>query len=158
MLKTVGMTPTARDHLERALELASASGLLPWLAERVRERLQAAPAPPILRIGPDARWFQRCDGPRVDLARRRAPRLVLHALARGGRPLDVDSLLAAGWPGERVLPLAAQTRVHTAIYTLRRLGLDGVLVRRDDGYLLDAAVTLDHGTDAGARCRTPEAA
>ena len=74
---------------------------------------------------------------------RRGPiRLILDALFRHridhpGTALHQQSLLRAGWPGERVQPDAGSKRVRVAVSTLRRLGLDAVLGRDDDGYLLD---------------------
>jgi hypothetical protein len=41
-----------------------------------------------------------------------------------------------------VLFEAAQTRVRVAIATLRKLGLRGVLLTRDDGYLLDPQIAV----------------
>jgi hypothetical protein len=38
---------------------------------------------------------------------------------------------------------AAQTRVRVAVATLRKLGLRGLLVTRDDGYVLDPAVEVE---------------
>jgi tetratricopeptide (TPR) repeat protein len=105
-----------------------------------------------LRIGPGAAWFARGDGGgRVDLRRRGALRRILAALvqqhdARVDVALDHDALMGHGWPGERLLPEAAGTRLRVAIATLRRLGLREIIVTRDDGYLLDPAVRVkaDH--------------
>jgi hypothetical protein len=55
---------------------------------------------------------------------------------RRPRPLTLDALFEAGWPGEHIVQTAAHRRVYTAIGTLRDLGLRDVLIRRDDGYLL----------------------
>lgn len=78
----------------------------------------------------------------VDLSRRHALRLLLRALVEKQRAepnsaLSADDLLAIGWPGEKVLATAGNTRVRVAIATLRRLGLAQILITRDDGYLLD---------------------
>jgi predicted ATPase len=92
-----------------------------------------------LVIGDEARWFQIGSGEKVDLSKRRAPRLILLALLaeRGkNRGLQLEDIIAAGWPGERIQPEAAAARAYTAIKTLRELGLGDLLVRRDDGYLL----------------------
>jgi len=92
-----------------------------------------------LVIGDEARWFQVGSGEKVDLSKRRAPRLILLALLaeRGkNKGLGLDDVIAAGWPGERIQPEAAAARAYTAIKTLRELGLGDLLVRRDDGYLL----------------------
>jgi hypothetical protein len=100
-----------------------------------------------LRIAADGRRVTFPDGAAVDLGRRAAPRRLLLALARArleepGRVLGFDELIAAGWPGERMRPEAARKRLRTAIWTLRRLGLEPMLLTRDDGYLLDPFVPL----------------
>ncbi len=87
------------------------------------------------------------DGTELRLERRKNLRMLLEKLAeerqrRPGVAVPVDALLAAAWPGERVKPDAAAKRLHTAISTLRTLGLGRLLATRDDGYLLDPAVPL----------------
>jgi hypothetical protein len=99
-----------------------------------------------LVVGPEARWFT-AGGARVDLIRRGPVRLLLlalvrHRLQQPGKALRQEALLSAGWPGERVLPDSGSKRVRVAIATLRRLGLEGALVTRDDGYLLDPAIDV----------------
>ncbi len=54
----------------------------------------------------------------------------------------MDDLLAAGWPGEKVLPFAGRNRVHVALTTLRGMGLRDVLLSDGDGYHLDPSVPL----------------
>ena len=98
---------------------------------------------PALTVGDEARWFRVGDAEKVDLSKRRAPRLILLRLVEmraksPGRGVTLDEVIAAGWPGERIQPEAAAARAYTAIKTLRELGLGELLVRRDDGYLLDA--------------------
>jgi hypothetical protein len=56
--------------------------------------------------------------------------------------MDLDALLQAGWPGERVVPSAGANRVYVALTTLRKLGLRHFLLSRDDGYLLDPALPV----------------
>jgi hypothetical protein len=95
----------------------------------------------------DGRAFRPPAGKKVDLERRRAVRLILQRLTQHrvqvpGEALALDTLLGAGWPGERVLPQAGASRVYVALGTLRRLGLRGVLVSRDGGYLLDPKVPI----------------
>ena len=87
------------------------------------------------------------DGAAFDLARRPTlgrvfEGLLAQRLEAPGEPLDLDALLAAGWPGEKVLPDAAANRVYVAIATLRKLGLRSVLLSRELGYLLDPDVDL----------------
>ncbi len=89
--------------------------------------------------------FVAPDGTRIDLTRRPTLARVLDALvakrlAAPGVPATLDELVGAGWPGERVLPLAAQNRLRVAVTTLRNMGLRQVLAFRDGGHLLDPAV------------------
>ncbi len=93
------------------------------------------------RIADDGTWFETPSG-RVDVARRGAVRRILSALAERrttmpGRALCVDELFEIGWPQENIPYESQVRRVYTAIWTLRTLGLDGLLLTRDEGYLLD---------------------
>jgi hypothetical protein len=113
---------------------------------RIAQRLLGqTPRDRPLLVAEDGRWFQRIE--RVDLVRRASLRrilaaLVTHRRASPGGALSIESLVEAGWPGERLRADAAQNRLYTAVRTLRRLGLDGVLRTAGDGYLLDADVEL----------------
>jgi hypothetical protein len=103
-------------------------------------------------VGPQAKWVQPPDGEPQDLRRRKSIRLILEALvehhhAHPGAGLTLDALLAAGWPGERVVPAAGANRVYVALTTLRKLGLRGLVLSQDDGYLIDPAVPIDRTTD-----------
>jgi predicted ATPase len=90
----------------------------------------------------DGRWVTLPDGRRLDLRRHGPARRILfrliaeHATARG-RPVSHDELVAAGWPGTRLLPDAAVNRLYVTVATLRKMGLRGLLLSNDDGYLLD---------------------
>jgi predicted ATPase len=93
------------------------------------------------------RWFRGPRGAVVSVARWRPLQRLLERLAERreiapGEHLSVEALVAAGWPGERMLPTAGATRVYTAIASLRRLGLRDVLVRDDDGYMLRTDVPI----------------
>ena len=84
---------------------------------------------------------------RVSLEKRKPVRLLLLRLIeehakKPGHPLTVDDLLAAGWPGERVIRDAGASRVYVALGTLRKLGLRDVILSRDGGYLLDPQVKI----------------
>ncbi|HEY2365569.1 MAG TPA: hypothetical protein VGH87_04245, partial [Polyangiaceae bacterium] len=117
-----------------------------------RRMLQASPtatprAVAKLRVDRRGRWFE-VSGERVDLGRRGALRRILAALVEArletpDRGIKQQDLVAAGWPGERVLALSAATRVRVAIATLRQLGLRSLLLTRDDGYVLDASAPLE---------------
>lgn len=109
----------------------------------------ACDGPQGLVVGPEARWIipprasaaevERC----VSLVRYGARRRILHRLVIArleapGVAMNAESLIEVGWPGERMHHSAALMRVYSAIRRLRRvLGLEAILVTRDDGYLFD---------------------
>jgi hypothetical protein len=101
-------------------------------------------------FGRDSRSMTPPHGERVDLVRygpvrRLLERLVVARLEAPGTALSAEALIEAGWPGERMRHSAGLLRVYSAVRRLRRLGLEPILVTRDDGYLLDpnAAVRRD---------------
>ena len=92
-------------------------------------------------------WIDCGGGRRVRCDHRAATRRILAALARAciespGRPVDVAVLVAAGWPGERILPAAAKNRLRVAVAWLRKNALGGALVFAVDGYALDPHVVV----------------
>jgi predicted ATPase len=108
-------------------------------------REPATPPADALVVGPAGLWFRAPHGERVPLDRRRQlakmlDRLADERVARPGSALGWDALLAAGWPGERVLPDAAAHRVRVAVSTLRKLGLRDALRTTEAGYLLDPEI------------------
>ena len=105
---------------------------------------------PRLVIARGAEWFQVGSGPRVVIETRIPLRRLLLALGQmrletPGAVLPVTAAFEAGWPGERATPTAAAMRVYTAVHSLRRLGLRGLLVRRRRGYVLDVDVRIADG-------------
>jgi hypothetical protein len=105
-------------------------------------------------VSATGRWFQLPGSAPVSVARwrplqRLLARLAEHRDTAPGEPLTVDALVAAGWPGERMLPRAGATRVYTAIASLRRLGLRDLLLREGGGYLLAPGVPVER-VDKGA--------
>ena len=130
------------------------------LAMRCLTRARAsvpAPAPPpddALLIGPEATWFRAPGAERVSLERRRPLARILCRLGeeRGQRPgasLQWDALLAAAWPGERVIPSAGAHRVRVALSTLRKLGLRDLIRTSEEGYRLAPevqAIFVDAGS------------
>jgi predicted ATPase len=117
-----------------------------------RARPPSAPAEPEGRVEIEAtgRWFRAPGATRVSLSRRPSLRAVLDALLRRrneapGQGTPWEALLAAGWPGERVQRRAAKNRVQVAVRTLRREGLEPVLLTVDEGYQLDPARTRPVG-------------
>ena len=84
-----------------------------------------------LVVDAGCRWVVLPSGDELDLRRSGPPRRVLRALVearmlRPEQPLDVDALIAAGWPGERIIWAAARTRLYTVVRRLRAMGLDGI--------------------------------
>lgn len=128
-----GPAPSARARAE----LAQARQLLEALGAVLESNDNAES----LAVADDGTWFQTPQG-RVDVARRGAVRRILVALARARvdsslKALTVDELFEIGWPGERIPYESQVRRVYTAVWTLRTLGLEGMLLTRDEGYLLD---------------------
>jgi len=103
-----------------------------------------------LRSEPDAdlvvseqgRWFQCAGAERVDLEKRQhigalLLTLALHRIVMPETSVSTESLIRAGWPGEKLLKAAAAVRVRVALATLRKIGLRSLLSRRSGGYFLD---------------------
>ncbi len=138
-----GRSPEADALRLRARAAARTSGLS---ALETWARAAAKPSAPAAAeaqwiVGPEGRTLTAPDGTKLDLARHGSLRRVLLALVdarleRPGQALSAEAVLAAGWPGERVLHEAGLLRVYSAIRRLRRLGFAEGLVTRDDGYLL----------------------
>ncbi|MCB9598387.1 MAG: AAA family ATPase [Sandaracinaceae bacterium] len=88
------------------------------------------------------------DGEVVDVGARLVLWRLVEALVAARREtppraLDAEALLEAGWPGETMTGASGLNRVKVSLSTLRKLGLRAVLVRVEDGYLLDPDVPLD---------------
>lgn len=154
----------ARGELARAIERyaaeridaapPSSGGSVPEhvarSAARSISRAQGAPpagAGACLEVHGEGMWFRTSGGERVSLAHHRALCLLLQCLvarrlAAPGAALRVEELIAAGWPDERVHPRAGASRVYVAVHALRDLGLRGILVRRNAGYLIDPSVEI----------------
>jgi hypothetical protein len=116
--------------------------LPPFLRATAARAFPPSPPTAALLVARDARWFRMGAAAPVDLRRRRSVRLLFLRLLdqreqAPGRAVSMEDLLAAGWPGERVLPEAGWNRVYVALHTLRRLGLGDSVVTRDDGWLFD---------------------
>lgn len=140
----------ARELLARATRAEIASSELAVATRVLARALEPAAATSpgadgataALVVGPEARWIHPARGARVDLirhgpVRRLLDHLVTARLESPGRALPAEELLEAGWPGERMLHSAGLLRVYSAIRRVRRMGLEALLITRDDGYLLD---------------------
>jgi predicted ATPase len=135
-----GRTEELPPELERFADVQLARRLRALFSLRTPEK-------PLL-VAKDASFFRVSDHDQaVALGRRRAVRGVLRALVEArstqpGVPVSVETLVAAGWPGERILPAAAAGRVYTAIATLRRLGLRGVVEQTGTGYMIPPQIPV----------------
>lgn len=97
----------------------------------------------VVEIGADSTWFMVRGALRVELANRAVLRRLLAALTHApGEPIQTGELISHGWPSERMSTSSARNRLYFAINELRRLGLRGILVHADGGYLLDAEVVV----------------
>jgi predicted ATPase len=146
-----------RAHLELAQRAASEAGTTTAITASIARAHSpqghhegGSPAARPWVVGGEARWVESPDGTRTSLVRHGSLRRVLDALVvrrllEPGVSSSADALLAAGWPGERLRYDSGMLRVYTAIRRLRALGLERVLVTRDDGYLLDPQVTFERG-------------
>ncbi len=138
--------------LARALAEADAAALPAAPAEAPRAPRSATQ--PLLVIGPDARWFRVEGREPVSLFKARAARLILARLAglrlaSPGAALPLEAIFEAGWPGERIAPKAAANRVYVTLSKLKSLGLRGLIVSRDDGFLIDPAAVVLEAIGAG---------
>ena len=136
----------ARRSLQRALEDFARGDAIPSSAPMSEGPPPGAPVDALV-VCAHGRWFRGPRGEVVSVARWRPLQRLLERLAERreiapGEPLSVEALVAAGWPGERMLPKAGATRVYTAIASLRRLGLRDMLVRDERGYLLRTDVAI----------------
>lgn len=155
-----GDAARARAHLERAADRVRAADTLGGeelafdarFARRLLQRaIETATPREVLAIGPEAAWFRRGSGPRVEIGHRPPLCRLLGALTtQRGQARSVADLVALGWPGEKVLPTAGRRRVQVAISTLRRLGLEGCVVTDGGGYAIHPSVALQLGDLGGA--------
>jgi tetratricopeptide (TPR) repeat protein len=143
-----GERERARARLEESRALAARSAIVRRAARRLESALACEPPADVLVMATNGAWFRPAGGARVDLQNRRSLRLLLSELTRrrferAGEPIGIEELFAIGWPGERARREAALSRVYVALSTLRKLGLKGVLIKRDEGYLLDERIPIE---------------
>jgi predicted ATPase len=104
-------------------------------------------------VAEDGTWFRLPSGKVTKLrgkpvAGRLLRLLVDRALSAPGAPVPAVALIAAGWPGEKILPAAAQNRLYVAMTRLRRLGLGELLRNEGDGYFLSPSVPIRFAREA----------
>ena len=58
------------------------------------------------------------------------------------RPLSLAELQEVGWPGEKTSFHSGRQRVYVAISTLRKLGLETILVSSEQGYAIEAPIAF----------------
>lgn len=145
-------SPAARSHHVRIALRVVQPGLASALAGAPPTSPASAPAERAgphrggaLVVSPDGRWCRLPDGREVMFQRARALRLMMLRLVEErvrapGHALSIAALFESGWPGERASPEAAHNRVYVGVSRLRKLGFQGLLLSRDDGFLLDPAV------------------
>ncbi len=141
---TLARARASDDHL---MLLAATSYDVRHARTLLTRALDRAATPP-LRLERHGRWFALPNQPPVSLLRRHALQLVLARLiaervANPWHPLEVDTLLEAGWPGQRPSADSGASRVYVAISMLRGMGLAAHLVRAGSGYLLDPKLPID---------------
>lgn len=95
-----------------------------------------------LCLGDQGQWFRLRDQEPVSLGRFSHARRILLSLAEArlqhpGRGLGVEALFAIGWPEETITEGSMRNRVHVCLNRLRTAGLKPILLRGNDGYLLD---------------------
>ena len=140
----------AAEHLAHRLAQAKAEQ---WPGERLLariladevERRAASATPRRMTVAEDGRWFQIDGRPAVSLTRRTALRRLLSAVLerRGsGAAASVQDMVQAGWPRETLSMAQGATRVYTAVRTLRRMGLENVLLTTDRGYEIATEVDV----------------
>ncbi len=103
---------------------------------------------PPWRIHETSLWFEPPYAARVELGRKHALRRLLTHLtrayaAKSSAPVPASELIAAGWPGEKIQKRAAANRLRVALFSLRRLGLQDLIVTKPDGYQLEPSASVE---------------
>ncbi len=116
------------------------------LPARLLGQLAAAWSRGRVIVVPDDRSGFRLGPHAVDLTRRVAYRRVfamfIERRLNGEGPADLDTVIGAGWRGERMAAAAAKNRAHVAMSSLRRLGLADVLETVAQGWQLAPDVVI----------------
>ena len=145
----------AADDERRLATIPAEVAYVEYLSDALRlfSRLQdaaAASAPAgavdLIEVGPEGTWLRLPGGKTARTSRvlaRLLDALVEERLARPGVAVGPETLAGRVWPGEALTPRIAAERVHSVIARLRRLGLEGVLVRQAGGYLLHPAIRCE---------------
>ena len=139
----LGPAPADLVELAREAETSHATDVRTALATRVDAPTPELPDPArAVVIADDGMSFTTADGTDVDLSERDLLGRALGVLVDAAREapdelVPREQLIARIWPGERIVPRAALNRLRVTVASLRKLGLDEVLLTRRGGYLLD---------------------
>jgi predicted ATPase len=132
---------------EEAFGSRQIGALLAVLAEQAHARAGGVEAPAVdLALVGDATRLDGPEGP-IDLTTRPVLRRVILALVDAhrqapGEAVPHETLVARGWPDERILPDAARRRLQVSISMLRRMGLKQVIETVPEGYRLSPTTRL----------------
>lgn len=130
-----------RDFAE-ALSLAAAAGHV--RLERAIRGALAGLGESTVAVARDGS-FLRLGDEEVSFSRKPVARQLLAVLVEAleaRATVDLDTLLAAAWPGDRGRPESARNRLYVALTALRKLGLRDVLQRNEQGWYLDPTVEI----------------
>ena len=151
IVTTVMSKVSASDAAQMAREHAAAqprarSSDEARLPRRVLQRLaDILDDPTLVEIAPGGTAFRRGED-LVELDSRPVLVSLLDALITSrlldGRAVSSADLIAAAWPGERIMEEAAGNRLRVALSTLRKFGLRDVLSRAEEGYKLVGAMVV----------------
>ncbi len=95
-----------------------------------------------LTVHQDGSWFRVNDQERVDLHSRARYRVLLQMLVREhlrdpSATISLSAVICGVWPDERLRHTVARNRAYVALCTLRKWGLEGLVLRTQQGYRLD---------------------
>jgi hypothetical protein len=98
-------------------------------------------------VGDSLRFRTKSDGEWIDLTTRRVlrqilERLVDERLTAPGKAVPASALIDAGWPGERLTSASSANRLHVALGTLRKLGLEEIIERSGGGWRIRNDIPL----------------
>lgn len=97
---------------------------------------------PQLTVHQDGSWFRVDEQQSVDLRTRARYRVLLQMLVREhlqdpSATISVAAVIREVWPDERLRHTVARNRAYVALCSLRKWGLEGLLLRTQQGYQLD---------------------
>lgn len=102
---------------------------------------------PELTVHEDGAWFRVDGGQPVDLRTRARYRVLLRMLVREhlrdpAATISVAAVIREVWPDEKLRHSVARNRAYVAMCSLRKWGLEGLVLRTAHGYHFDPNVQL----------------